>query len=451
MSVMILFGFGLWCVLAVLVTALAPPLAILLFPLKQLIQSSSSFFRETALGNEITNYIVAFTLALGTGYAVFKNQQRFQGILNRTTIIVFGLYSWTLLSCFWSPGGSKGFEVYVSVAPYFAIFFIFLPLLITTLKEWGSVARLTLVLGTIIAGLILVSPEFTMKFGRIGLDLANSPTARSNPLALGELGGTCIVLAAFIGTKFDSLYFKVFRFIAIIIGTILVVQSGSRGQLMFAVVSIALCYPIIRPLANFKNYIFTAIGLVVTLIIIYYIASLVVSTGSLEAEKRWGEGATGESIDVRFSNVMFLLETWSKSPIFWIQGLGFYSFSALNPFGEPYTHCLTADMLGELGLIGFTLFLILFLFTWISCRKIFIAVRDNEKQRANLSSLVAMLLYHFLLSNKQGNLVGEFLMISMTLLATRIENNPNFYSDIESGEFFDFPEEISNSSAPPVV
>ena len=148
---------------------------------------------------------------------------------------------------------------------------------------------------------------------------------------------------------------------------------------------------------------------------------------------------------------MFLLETWSKSPIFWIQGLGFYSFSALNPFGEPYTHCLTADMLGELGLIGFTLFLILFLFTLISCRKIFIAVRDNEKQRANLSSLVAMLLYHFLLSNKQGNLAGEFLMISMTLLATRIENNPNFYSDIESGEFFDFPEEISNSSAPPVV
>jgi hypothetical protein len=450
MSVMILFGFALWCVLAILLTIFAPPLLILFFPLKQLVQSSLGFFRETALGNESINYLVAFTVAMATGYAIFKNRQRVRGFINGTTIIVIALYSWALLTCLWSPGGSKGFEVFVSAIPYFVMFFIFLPFLITTLNEWGQAARICLVLGTIITGLILISPEFTMKYGRIGLDLPNAPGGRSNPLALGELGGTCIVLAAFVGTGFDLLYFKLFRIIGVIVGTILVVKSGSRGQLMFAVVSIALCYPISRPLAGLKNYNFTAIGLIVTLIIIYYVASLVVSTGSMDTEKRWAEGSTNEGVDARYSNIIFLLETWLKSPIFWVQGLGFYSFGALNPFGEPYTHCIVVDMLGELGLIGFTLFLILCLWTWNSCRKIFVTIRDNQTQRANFSSFLAVLVYHFLLSNKQGNLAGEFLMIGLMLLAFRIERKLNFYPDIDFGESSNFSEEISSDPIPPI-
>jgi hypothetical protein len=445
MGTIIIFGFFLWCLLALLFLLLAPPLLILFFPLEQLIQSSSSFFRDTAFGLQTTNYIVAFTVALTTGYAVFKSPQRFQGILNSTTIIIGIMFIWTLLSCLWSPGRAKGFEVFVSTVPYLAMFFIFMPLLITSLTDWSRVARLCLVLGTIISGLILISPEFTVKFGRLGLDMASEAKGgRSSPLALGELGGTCIVLAVFVGTKFDRLYFKAFRGFAVLLGTILVVQSGSRGQLMFAVITVALSYPIGRQFSNAKNYIFAMMGLAFILILIYYIAGQVANTGSLDTEKRWAEGATSQGVDVRLGNIIFLLETWLKSPAFWIQGLGFYSFGELNPFGEPYTHAIVVDMLGELGLIGFTLFSTMCLLSWISCRKIFIAVRNDPTQRANFSSLAAMLIYQFLLSNKQGNIAGSFLMFSLILLAARIEKSPDFYSDIITVESNDSLEQISD-------
>ena len=443
MGTIIIFGFFLWCVLAFLFLFLAPPLLILFFPLEQLIQSSSGFFRDTALGLQATNYMVAFTVAMTTGYAVFKNPQRFQGILNSTTIIIGILFIWTLLSCLWSPGRAKGFEVFISTAPYLAMFFIFMPLLITSLADWSRVARLCLVLGTIISGLILVSPEFTMKFGRLGLDMASEAKGgRSSPLALGELGGTCIVLAVFVGTKFDPLYFKVFRGIAVLLGTILVVKSGSRGQLMFAVITVVLSYPISKQFSNAKNYIFAIIGLSLTLILINYIAGQVANTGSLDTEKRWAEGSTSSGVDVRLDNISFLLETWLKSPAYWIQGLGFYSFGELNPFGEPYTHAIVVDMLGELGLVGLTLFSIMCILSLISCRKIFIAVRNDPIQRASFSSLAAMLIYQFLLSNKQGNIAGSFLMFSLILLVARIETSPNFYFDIITEESNDSPEQI---------
>jgi len=441
MGLLIIFGFILWCALAIFVTGFASPLLILFFPLKQLIQSSSDFFRDTELGNASANYSVALITALATGYAVFRNQQRVQGILNGTTIIIATLYIWALFSCLWSPGASQGFGVFVSAAPYFLMFLIFLPLLITNLNEWDNASRLCLVMGTIMSGLILISPEFTMRYGRLGLDVSSFiKGGRSSPLALGELGGTCIVLAVFVGTKFDPLYFKVLRCLAIIAGTILAVRSGSRGQLLFAVVAIALAYPIGKSLVSTKNSIFTAISLVLTLVLIYYIIGLVISTGSIDTEKRWAEGATNEGLDARYNNIIFLLDTWSRSPGFWIQGLGYYSFSALTPFGEPYSHAIVVDMLCELGIIGFLLFFAMFIFLWLSCRKIFIAVRDHPIQRAKFGSLAALLIYQILLSNKQGNFAGAFLMFGLILLVSRIEKSSNFYSEIISEESSDFPE-----------
>jgi len=101
-------------------------------------------------------------------------------------------------------------------------------------------------------------------------------------------------------------------------------------------------------------------------------------------------------------------------------------------------------MLGELGLIGLTLFSTMCILSWISCRKIFIAVRNDPIQRASFSSLAAMLIYQFLLSNKQGNIAGSFLMFSLILLVARIERSPNFYSEIITEESNDSLEQISD-------
>ena len=87
----------------------------------------------------------------------------------------------------------------------------------------------------------------------------------------------------------------------------------------------------------------------------------------------------------------------------------------------------------------------MFILSWISCRKIFIAIRNDPIQRASFSSLAAMLIYQFLLSNKQGNIAGSFLMFSLVFLAARIERSPNFYSDIITEESNDSPEQISDS------
>ena len=421
MGPLIILGFAAWCGLALRITPLALNLLMLFFPLEQVIQSASDFFRNSATGLRAVNYIVGLVTVVSAGMAVAREPNRFQGTRTPGQILVWSLYLWTLASCVWSPGAELAIDSLSGTWPSLILFLILAPLLVSDLAELAMAFRWALVACVAMSLIMLVSPEFTQRSGRLGLVLDSSALgARSSPLAIGELGGLCILLGALAGGGGRNPGLTVLRLAAIGMGTILAVLSGSRGQLIFAIVAVALGIPISRPLKNTRNYLLVLGALAVIIPLILYVASIVAESGSADMAKRWGTDSSESGSAIRAANVTFLLDTFMRSPLSWIQGLGYYAFGAMNPYGEPYTHVLFVDMLGEEGFIGAGLLVGILAASGRAIAALYRKTAEHPEYRRTLGILATLIIYQILLANKQGNIGGSFVLFMLLILPCRL-------------------------------
>ena len=146
MGALILLAFTAWCGLALRFTPLALNLLMLFFPLEQVIQSASDFFRNSATGLRAVNYIVGLVTIISAGMAIAREPDRVAGTKTSGQILVWSLYLWTIASCVWSPGAELAIDSLSGNWPYLIIFLIVAPLLIRDLSElavafrWGLVA-----------------------------------------------------------------------------------------------------------------------------------------------------------------------------------------------------------------------------------------------------------------------------------------------------------------------
>lgn len=426
----IILGFTVWCAVAVRLTPVALNLLVLFFPLEQVIQSASDLFRNSAAGLRAANYIVGLVVVASVGTAIARDPQRIAGSRSAGQLLTWSLYLWTLASCAWSPGASLALDSLSSTWPYLILFLVVAPLLINDLEELATSFRWALVAAVGMSAVMLISPEFTQRSGRLGLALDSSAVGgRSSPLAIGELGGLCLLLAAVAGGGGRNPVFTLFRLLAIAMGTTLTVLSGSRGQLIFAVAAVAIGIPISRPLKNVRNYFLAIGGVAVVLPLILYVAGVVADSGSADMAKRWGSAASESGSAVRTSNVLFLLNEYAQSPLYWIQGLGYYAFGATNPYGEPYTHVLFADALLEEGIVGAALLSAVLFSTSKAVIGLYRHSAGQPTQRRTLGTLVTLIVYQLLLANKQGNIGGSFVFFTLMIIACRLQQRANLGFD----------------------
>lgn len=421
MGPFILLGFTAWCGLALRITPLALNLLVLFFPLEQVIQSSSDYFRNSASGLRAVNYIVGIVTILSAGIAIAREPDRIAGTRTTGQILTWALFLWTLASVIWSPGGSLAIESLAGTWPYLILFLIIGPLLIRDLSELATAFRWALVACVAMSLVILFSPEFTQRGGRLGLVIDSSAlSARSNPLSIGELGGMCILLAALAGGGGRNPGLTALRLAAVGMGTVLTVLSGSRGQLIFAIVAVAIGVPISRPLRNTRNYLLVIGGLAVLIPLILYVAGVVAEGGSADMAKRWGSDSSESGSAVRAANAMFLLDSFVRSPMYWIQGLGYYAFGATNPYGEPYSHVLFVDMLCEEGLVGAALMVSILVASVRSIAGLYRKTAEQQENRRTLGVLATLIIYQVLLANKQGNIGGSFALFLLLIIPCRL-------------------------------
>jgi O-antigen ligase len=423
MGPLILLAFTAWCGFALRLTPLALNLLMLFFPLEQVIQSAAGFFRNSATGLRAANYIVGLITALSVGLALAREPDRIAGTLTAGQTMVWSLYVWTIASCAWSPGAELAIESLSGTWPYLVLFLIFAPMMIRDLTELGTAFRWALVACVAMSLVMLVSPEFTQRGGRLGLVIDSSAQgARSSPLAIGELGGMCIILAALAGGGGRNPALTILRLTAVSMGTTLAVLSGSRGQLIFAIIAVAIGIPISRPLKNTRNYLLVIGGIAVVIPLILYVASIVAESGSADMAKRWGADSSESGTAIRAANVTFLLDSFMRSPLNWIQGLGYYAFGATNPYGEPYTHVLFVDMLCEEGLVGAALMLGILVNCARSIISLYQRTADRPEDRRTLGVLATIIIYQILLANKQGNIGGTFALFMLLILPGRLNS-----------------------------
>jgi hypothetical protein len=114
----------------------------------------------------------------------------------------------------------------------------------------------------------------------------------------------------------------------------------------------------------------------------------------------------------------------------WLTGLGFNAFPFYSPaVTEGYSHTLFVDILTELGLPVFLVFLWALWLTFGSLRRLAGAAPTNNA-RVSVLVLAALLLYEVMLVNKQGQLWIAFPFFILAALAQRIEQREQYFGGL---------------------
>ena len=407
--------FLLICVAALASAEWALVLVTLMFGVEQSLQTSSPTFLERSW---LANVIVALVCGLTALRKVVSYPGTMQGYFTPVWMGILGLYAWSAISLVWTPSFASASEIITSNFPYFLLFILVAPCLLDNMTSVGRFARGVLYSGIFVVLTLVANPEFGTWSGRMGLVVGGKLI--TNPLAIGELGGTLLILAALLRTGPAPALLATARIAAFIMGAVLAIQSGSRGQLVFAVLIAIAFYPVSKRLKSVFAFLGTAVGVAVIAAGVLLLAqNLLVGF----AAQRWEAGALEGGFQQRMANAGELLAEFVRSPMAWFLGLGANAFSSLNAVAakDVYVHNMPTEILAELGIPMLVLFVALVVTTARAGYRLFQRYAEHPVERASLSVLLALGAYQFCLINKQGNLWANGMLFLYMLLITRIE------------------------------
>lgn len=385
---------------------------VVMYPLEVLLQASSAIFVDRPV---LLNGMVAGLLVWGVVRRSMARQPLFDHLFTPTFIACLGFFAWGYLSGLWSSTEWAFQLETVRALPYWPLFLILAPMLIGRIEEVGSLVGATMIAGLAIAGLLIVSPNVDLSAARLGI--AYGSDNRGNPLELGTLGGNIMLMGAMTLLVRPGLLSIGVRSAAVVVGAGLALLSGSRGQLLGAVIAILAMAPV-----NYRAL--SARGFGVTLLAggLFAIGLLfaVDAFVSQDNDRRWQVESLAFGGSERLENCIDLLSAYAETPSHWLQGLGLYGFASVESrSGVHYTHVLLADALGEAGLIGFSILMFLLYSIVRTGLRFERMVRHDPVARANLCVLLALVIYHFILANKQGNMLGNPLLYTFAIMLAR--------------------------------
>ncbi len=420
-------AFLIACVLSLLRPGWALALVLSMYTAEQALQASSGVFvRFTWLAN-LCIAVVAGLSALG---CLQRQEQPFVGYANRVWLVLMGLYVWSSVSLLWTPSFESALGFTTWGLPYLILFMLVSPLLIDGLDDLKAFLGAYVVWGTVLALVILANPAFEIRDGRLTISIAAS--LRSNPLATGEHGGLLMVICVLLRPESRPTLWAVVRVIGFLAGLVLALRSGSRGQLLFAGMASIVLLPFVQRSRN----VFAFLGTVILVSILLFGALLIAGQVlDFEGLKRWDASTLLTGSAVRSSNATDILRAFARDPVAWLMGLGFNAFPFYSPaVTEGYSHTLFVDILTELGLPVFLVFLWAMWITYGSLRSVANAAL-TESGRVSVLVLAALLLYEVLLVNKQGNLWLAFPFFLLAALAQRIADRERAFGGLVQDGF----------------
>lgn len=380
-------------------------LVIVLYPLKQLLGSYLPIF---VVNSAWFNYLVFAGVCIAVLSAMSRTPGLWRGYWNRTTVLLLVMYVYALFAMIYSPSRDWAIERAQGGAPYWLMQMLMLPLVITGVQDLRRVLLPLVVFACIIMVLFYFNPNTTYRSGRLVMNLgyfAGKLDHSGNPLATAQMGGQIAIVAALMLPRRAGWLMLGVRLGALFMGLGIAVASGSRAQFLFAIIAIVLCWPLARTVRDVKQFFTNVVGLGFMALVVAFSIRFFISQ-NVEQDARWNPQRGIEDVSERVGDAFRLIEAWGASPLHWPFGLGTNAYSFIS--GEPhsYAHNFYIEMLGELGLLGLTLAIVLTLWIAQDARKLWNLHRDVPEERAAVGVLIALVVYGFLLALKQGTFVG---------------------------------------------
>jgi hypothetical protein len=398
------------CICGCFSPAWAFTLLILHFALEQVLQAC---FPTIFVSNLfLVNLTVAIISVIAAARVVSKHhcygRAYFSPIWKGALII----YAWSVVSLLWTPAFNSALKFISDGLPYIVLFIFLAPILIVNIRNVRKFTTLYLVVGTLIACLVELSPGMSTQTGRLSLQLGGK--FYTNPLELGALGGGLIIAAVLLRSNTYPKLFLLVRVIGFFVGALMCAESGSRGQLIFAIALAMVFFPVARTVRSITNFVFTSFGALV-LAAVLAIVSVAVLPDRVSA--RWTTSQMEDGFADRVFRVGELAGYWLVRPHMWPIGVGFDAFDAVGT-DEGFSHVLILDIPLELGFVVFGIYIWMIFRTTKSGIKLFRRHADDPANRSVVAFVLAMCLFEFFLSNKQGALWSSWnLFLFMEMIA----------------------------------
>lgn len=379
-----------------------------IFTLKQWAQASSVFFLHRPL---LTN-LIAGALVLIAIFLQFARGRIRGPLYPREAWLTAALFLYALVSILWAPDFQSSMTLWCDQMRYIVTIVFLAPLTIQEPEDLKIAFSGMIVLGAILAALLMFTVNWDYRSIILGQN-AYYQLVEGDPLVVGQLGGTLVILALLYRLKGRHLWFKALRCIAFLAGFALMIRSGSRGEIVGALFAGALFRAFTgQTRSALKPFLaVTSMGLF----------SLIAKLGidyfwkrDVGAVNRFGVSMMQSALMGRIENAITLLGHWIRSPFSILFGLG---NSASYIILGIYPHIVPLEVLGEEGLAGFALFGVLVISTLASCLRAARLTAGDSDLRSLFACLAALLTYSFVLINKQGNLLGaqDFFLYSVLM------------------------------------
>ena len=383
-----------------------------MFGIEQFFQTQSAIFLDRS---QLVNLSVGLVAALAVAQWLGKNLRKFK--FDKIQVVCIILILFSQLSQLWTIA-PEAFARYYSRSPmpYYVLYFLVAPILTQDKDGIRNGVRTTLYIGVPLMFLIV----FFVEWGGRGILLARPVIENGKlrpftpPLALASLAShvaiTCVVL------KPKQFIWKAIHLAGFAAASYVVYRTQSRGQLIALAAVVLIFYPIANQASRSKELIVTMFGFAILGITLF----IVFSALDLGTVNRWNEDSIRRGAEGRFEMVTRLLTQWSESGSLYIFfGLGSAAGWATSGFA---VHNFPAEMLGELGLVGFSIYLYITIATLRNSYRIIRKLQHYPDMRREAVVLIAMYIFTNLLSLKSISLFSSApLMFYFAITISQIE------------------------------
>ncbi|HEY6927527.1 MAG TPA: O-antigen ligase family protein [Steroidobacteraceae bacterium] len=330
------------------------------------------------------------------------------------TWLILALLLYSLVTLAWTPRADLAQQAWHQAYPYLLTFIVLVPLVLHEPEDFRIALSWLVIVGGLLVTILLVFAPW----GDRGLSLGTtSLEEETNPLALAGLGGSVAAAAMLLRARWGGILSLALRLAVVAVGLILIVKSESRGQLIAAVGAMLLMLPFGVKIGSLRGIVLALVGCVAVAAALQFGFAKMVSRDQTD---RWSEATQSADAAVRLTMVEKLLNAWSEGGAGTIL-LGLGNSASYDPnLNGIYPHNVPMEVLGEEGLVGFALYMTLFISALTALLRAIIASSDQPENRQIVAAMGGGFLFFAMLTFKQGNMLGSVEFFMYAILLTRL-------------------------------